>query len=166
MGISRTYNEPLQIPLPIAPNLSREERMQPQFDTYPYESQLPLPPLYLQKNKSISSYVTYPLRGIAIRGVLFIALFGSPLLCLRGGGEGVHRNLRSYPLPWSRCRGGLPSRSPGGYRRGSQDPWKRTHYVTMVSGFTSWFGKEGKPHYQFTPPGRFPTIPQTPHRGS
>ena len=55
---------------------------------------------------------------------------------------------------------------PGGYRRGSQDPWKRTHYVTMVSGFTSWFGKEGKPHYQFTPPGRFPTIPHTPHRGS
>ena len=109
---------------------------------------------------------THPLRVIEIRGGLFIAIFGSPLLCLRGGGEGVHRNLRSSPLPWSRCRGGLPSRSPGGYRRGSQDPWKRTHYVTMVSGFTSWFGKEGKPHYQFTPPGRFPTIPQTPHRGS
>ena len=61
MGISLTYNEPLQIPLPIAPNLSREERMQPQFETYPYESQLPLPPLFLQKNNSISSYVHIPL---------------------------------------------------------------------------------------------------------
>ena len=55
---------------------------------------------------------------------------------------------------------------PGGYPRGSQDPWKRTQYVTFVSGPTSWVGKEGKPHYQFTPPGRFPTIPHTPHRGS
>ena len=35
--------------------------MQPQFETYPYESQLPLPPLFLQKNNSISSYVHIPL---------------------------------------------------------------------------------------------------------